>query len=155
MARDLKTGRTQYDRLRRAFWPLALMATITLFSSRSGPQVPWVSWIPSNDKVAHFFVFGLLATHLLRLSPGMGKSRSRAGFTVLLTLLFSISDELHQYANPLRYFELADIAADLLGAVTAVSTYRSWGHYRNLLERRIIPFTRIREGSEMGTHDNG
>ena len=152
MTRDLPPLHTLRDAYLPVLWPLALMATITSFSSQSGPQVPWVNWIPAHDKIAHFFVFGLLATHLLRLRREARKTRTGASFAVLMTLLFSVSDELHQFANPHRFFELADIVADLLGAITAVIAYRSWVGYRNLLERQIIRFTLMRKNSGISIH---
>jgi VanZ family protein len=81
-------------------------------------------WLPS-DKVFHALVFGL-GTVLLcwALHEQMPKRSLRqiALYSVLATLGYGITDELHQARVPQRTAEAADVVADGLGAALA-----AWG----------------------------
>lgn len=81
------------------------------------------------DKAAHFSVFGLLATLVLRPLRG-----HRVWLAVAVVSLFGASDELHQSLTPGRSMEFADLVADTSGAVTAVIAYTFWPLYRRVLE---------------------
>lgn len=144
---EIKLGRKEAIRRKTDefgwVWPFLLGAAITLASSRQIVETPSGYHF---DKVAHFFVFGLFATLLLRFPAGSFRKQSKAVYAVTLTALFGIGDELHQYSQPVRYFEMGDIAADFLGALTAVTAYRLWTFYRNLLEKDLFHFTRLRLG---------
>ncbi len=121
-------------------WPFLLGAAITYASSRPLVETPSILYF---DKVVHFFVFGLFATLLYRFPAGAFKKQSKAVYAVALTALFGLSDEWHQYVQPVRYLELGDIAADFMGALTAVAAYRFWTFYRNMLEKELFQFTRL------------
>ncbi len=79
------------------------------------------------DKVAHFAVFGLLATLVVRTG-------CRPWLAVLLVALFGFTDEWRQSFTPGRTVEVADWVADTLGAITAVAIYTRWTRYRVWLE---------------------
>ncbi len=121
-------------------WPFLLGAAITYASSRQIMETP-----PGFhfDKVAHFFVFGLFATLLYRFPAEAFKKQYKPVYAIVLTALFGLSDEWCQYSQPVRYFEMGDIAADFMGALTAVAAYRYWTFYRNLLEKELFQFTRL------------
>jgi hypothetical protein len=108
-------------------YPLAIALGIVFASSRTevggGPD------IPGFDKVAHFGVFGALATAAVRLVPPR-----RAGWVLLAVSLFGATDEFHQSFTVGRSVELADWIADTLGAAVAVIAYTRWSAYRRLLE---------------------
>ena len=135
---------TMYYRL---IWPVCLASAITYASSGPAPPVPEGLWFFNIDidKVAHFFVFGLLATSLCRYNPKTTVRLSLGLLAIVLTSLFGLSDELHQSLNPLRSFEMADWAADTFGAIVAVLVYQKWAFYRRLLEKNIFRFTRQSE----------
>lgn len=124
----------------RFIWPALLAVTITWMSGGSNPQAPF--GIPHFDKIAHYFIFGLLATAVQRTRPETSTSFRQAAYAVAVTGLFGLTDEVHQYTNPERFFELADLLADTLGAITATLVYRHWTAYRKLLEYRIFQFTK-------------
>lgn len=88
--------------------------------------------IVNFDKVAHFGVFGLLATLVVR-APGL----RHAWVAVFAVSLFGISDEFRQSFTPGRFVEIADWVADTLGALTAVLAYVFWPAYRRLLEHPL------------------
>lgn len=111
-------------------WPVALATVIVAASGRSDVASPD---IVNFDKVAHFAVFGLLATLVARngFVPG------RAWLAVAAVSLFGLTDEWHQSFTPGRSVEVVDWVADTLGAIVAVTAYAVWPWYRGLLERSL------------------
>ena len=120
------------------FWPLAIAALIFLASSRSHVAAPHVSNI---DKVAHFSVYGLLATLVCRL----GRGWRAAGWALLAVSAFGVTDEWHQSFVPGRSTEFLDWVADTSGAALAVALYAGWAGYRRCLE---WPLGRASRGDE-------
>lgn len=124
-----------------AGWPLALMLTVSVASA--GPVAPAtpdaVRVLPHFDKIVHFFVFGLLATLILRSVSGGVGALAAAVIAVGVTSLFGLADEFHQSTNPVRFFSWWDWVADTAGAVVAVAAYCGWAAYRRALESRIRP----------------
>jgi VanZ family protein len=117
--------------LPRAIWALAVALTIFIASSRSHVASPD---LPDSDKVAHFAVYGLLATLICRL----GRGWRMAVFALIAASLFGASDEWHQSFVPGRSCDFYDWLADTLGAALAATCYTLWAHYRSTLERPIL-----------------
>ncbi|MFT3831138.1 MAG: VanZ family protein [Opitutaceae bacterium] len=113
-------------------WALAL-AGIVVLASGNNPAVPPVSFV-GIDKVAHFGVFGLLATALLRVPAVWRRGGWRGWIAVAAVSLFGATDEWHQSYTPARSVEFADWIADTSGASLAVVLYLHWVSYRRLLE---------------------
>ncbi len=118
----------------RWVWPVLLAIGITTASGQSSMPAPE---IVNFDKLAHFLVFGLLATLVARAEgvsswPGLGM-----GWAVVLVSAFGGVDEWHQGHTPGRYVEVADWVADTLGAALAVTLYARWGWYRRFLEMPV------------------
>lgn len=130
----LPARRSEYLRL---LWPLALVSSILVASgTQLAPGPPVIGF----DKVAHVLFFGLLATHLCRYpaDPARRLSIRHGLFSIGMIVLFGASDELHQSLNPYRTYDLIDLAADAIGAVTATLAYQHWGAYRRLLEWDLL-----------------
>ena len=138
-------GRDKKPQARPSFWrtvwangqllyPIILAIGIVGLSGEQSPPTP--GFIPSFDKLAHFCVFGLLATLLFRLLPPASRNASTAVLVILAVSLFGLSDEIHQSYTPGRFVEFADWVADTLGATVAVLAYWRWEAYRCLLEFR-------------------
>ncbi len=123
-------------------WPGVLAALIVVASSRSQIAAPDIANI---DKVGHALVFGLLATLIARngFVPRFG------WLAVLAVSLFGVSDEWHQSFTPGRSVEVADWAADTLGAALAVTLYTFWPWYRRLLEAPTHRERRVEKLPEM------
>lgn len=113
-----------------------LAATVVIASGRSQVSAPPITHI---DKIAHFGVFGLLATLIARC-PGVSRFRH----AIIIVSLFGITDEFRQSFTPGRSVEFSDWMADTLGALLAVSLYAFWPWYRRLLE---FPLIRRRPGT--------
>lgn len=121
----------------RLIWPAALAATIVFASGNAMAQLPGTSWIPDFDKLQHMLVFGLLATLVCRMDKDHCLLLRNGIYAVAVTALFGITDELHQYLTPVRFFEVDDWVADLVGAILAVALYLNWTFYRKCLEYEI------------------
>lgn len=78
-----------------------------------------VFWDVFWRKLFHAGEFGLLNLLLWRaLYYGEGIKFGKAlGWSLFLTILYAISDELHQYFVPLRQCRWQDMAQDSLGAM--------------------------------------
>jgi len=128
---DLKSPQPSPISSRALAWPILLAATIVAESSRVMPEVP--GEFPGFDKVAHFGVYGLLGTAVLR-TPWVWRRRQRVLITVGLVSFFGATDEWHQYFTPGRSCEFLDWVADTLGPMLAVTVYLRWSLYRRILE---------------------
>lgn len=104
-----------------------MAVVVVIASSRSRVAGPEVSHF---DKVAHFCVYGLIASLVCRMRPGW---RWALG-AVAITSLFGFTDEWHQSHTPGREADFGDWIADTLGAALAVALYAGWRRYRELLE---------------------
>jgi len=102
------------------YWFLALGYMAFIFYLSSGPS--HLPKIPYADKIGHtilYGILGLLVFQAFRASSSEKLARYAWIFTVLICLLYGISDEVHQFFVPHRRVELMDIACDGLGALLA------------------------------------
>ncbi|GEN46657.1 VanZ family protein [Alkalibacillus haloalkaliphilus] len=82
----------------------------------------WVHYL--IRKAAHFFIYfvlGILVMNALRVS-GVELKRS-AWVTIVVCLLYAISDEVHQLYIPGRSGEVSDVVLDTVGAGFGVLLY--------------------------------
>ena len=104
-----------------ALWaPVAVyMALIFAVSSISNPPDLSTS---IGDKGAHGFLYSGLAALMVRALAG-GWRPFGAGIAlaaVTYSVLYGVSDEIHQLFVPTRTADVADLAADAVGAAVAV-----------------------------------
>jgi len=96
------------------------MALIFFASSVPGDELPGHFW----DKGAHLLVYAGLGVLFLvplsaaRLSQVTPKA---AGIAVLLSTLYGVVDEVHQYFTPARSPDVRDVVADVVGAAAGVA----------------------------------
>ena len=120
-----------------------MMAVISVFSGSAGVQLGEWSFV-GIDKLAHFLIFGLLGICWIRYLGLLGLSAARCLiWAVGLSTAFGLFDELHQFLNPFRYFEWADLLADFAGALVAAVMYQRIPLFRDLLEFRPLKFLRL------------
>lgn len=102
------------------------MALIFVISSFE-VQVPGVRHIPLRDKAIHFVEYAVLgwlcAAASTRSWPSASAWRT-AAFAVFVSVLWGLSDEIHQALVPGRSAELGDVVADLLGSMTGAASWR-------------------------------
>ncbi len=116
----------------QVLYPVILALGVVSLSGTSNPPTP--GFVPGFDKLAHFCVYGLLATLIFRMVPPASRNGWSAFLVILAVSLFGLSDEIHQAYTPGRFVEFADWVADTLGATVAVVAYWKWHGYRRLLE---------------------
>ena len=104
-------------RLLRAVPAVTWAAGVWWLSSQSDPPGSGLLDLPHLDKVGHAGLF-FVQTLLLRLA-GL-----RALPALLVAAGLGVADELHQAAVPGRSPQLADLAADVGGALAAVAAVR-------------------------------
>jgi|TARA_B110000438_G_scaffold300867_1_gene354294 hypothetical protein len=116
----------------RLIWAFLLMGTLSFASHwHVAPAMP--GWdLFEFDKLAHFPVYGLLATLIARALTGELKCPSIFGIAWASTVGFGMVDETIQSMNPVRDFSLADLVADAAGtsvALLPISCGRSIGAF--------------------------
>jgi len=121
---------------RDLLWPALIILTVFVVSGQSEVATP-SGFDFSIDKLAHFVVFGALATSLVRLPEFQKHGRRGAWAAILLVSVYGALDEWRQSFTPGRFMEFDDWIADTLGALTAVALYTRWPAWRRLLETPI------------------
>jgi len=72
----------------------------------------------SSDKLYHLLEYGILGILLARLLEEYGFSssyRKKIAWVLIISFLYGLSDEFHQWFVPGRYATLGDVLADSLG----------------------------------------
>ena len=95
------------------------MALIFFLSSRSSFPVSPPS-IPYFDKICHVVEFAILGYLLMRAfvhSDNPNLSKYALLLTIIVAVLFGLSDEVHQFFVPLRHSDVFDLIFDSLGAL--------------------------------------
>lgn len=117
-------------------WPPAIAWAVMIFalSAQSDLRV-----VPADDaldfvvrKLGHFVVFGVLAIlvwRALRATPAVQRPSVWAS---ALTVLYAITDEVHQGLVPGRVMSMTDVAIDSAGALALLVA-------RSLIARRMSP----------------
>lgn len=93
---------------------------VTIFALTSWPTLALPSTkIIGIDKLAHFAVYLVLAYLMLKKDNSVVKK-----YHYFLAVLIPFLDELHQIPIPGRYFDISDLAADLLGFAVIFLLFR-------------------------------
>jgi len=102
-------------------WLIAMMVA-TSIPGTSLPEISLWQW----DKLAHFFVYGVLAILCIRyLWIRRGLSRKQALIaTAVVCSVYAVLDEVHQLWIPMRSCAWQDMVADLAGLVAGLAVYR-------------------------------
>ena len=116
------------------------MALIFVISSFE-VEVPGIRHFPLRDKGIHFVEYGVLgwlcAAASSRTWPSASAWRT-AAFAVFVSVLWGLSDEIHQALVPGRSSELADVIADLFGSVAGAAGWHLFFEQNcELMHRKI------------------
>jgi len=106
---------------------LAVMASIFLLSHTPGDELP--SAIEGIDKLCHAIAYGVLTLSYLYAIHPLFRHRpflELATTAILFSLLFGISDELHQTFIAHRSADWRDLVADITGSALAVLLWWQW-----------------------------
>lgn len=121
----------------RFILPVVWMVAIFFASGQDDlPEGPKI--IPHFDKVAHFCIYGLLATLWVRVLAHPGREGRAALLALAIASLYGMTDEFHQSFVPGRMVDVGDWVADTAGAALAVALYHFWPRYRAALEWRPV-----------------
>jgi VanZ family protein len=105
--------------------PLLVYAGLIFYLS-SLPNPPQPFTFSSADKVLHiveYAILGILIINLLKhYFPDQG-NKQLISLAVVLSTLYGISDEFHQYFVPFRDANLFDVLADGIGSCLGVFLY--------------------------------
>lgn len=99
----------------------AILSVLGITAWASSPWWPFggggLAWIPGGDKGGHVLVLGALAAACVLAFTGARVAGHRLGAAHVLALvaLGAAADELAQAFIPSRSFDLADLAASLVG----------------------------------------
>jgi VanZ family protein len=109
---------------------LVWMFIIFMLSSQASlPRAPSDALDVALKKLGHGAGYAVLAVLLCRALDVCGRGRSvreryvRAGLAVLVTLLYAVTDEIHQSFVPGRGPSPVDVFIDLLGGLIGTSAY--------------------------------
>ena len=113
--------------LSKEFFPLPFAAGVAvycgmIFYLSSMPSPPLPAPFPFFDKIVHFLLFGGLGAVVamgLRGAAHEYSTGARVIVPIVFCFLYGLSDEIHQLFVPERMCDLADLAADVLGAAVA------------------------------------
>jgi VanZ family protein len=113
-----------------ALWLPVLLYMAVIFGLSSISRPPAMPG--GSDKVLHalsYSVLGLLFARALTRARDAVTLRV-ALLTVCFGAVYGASDELHQYFNPPRAVEAADLLADTIGAGLGAGALYAWGIIR-------------------------
>ena len=117
-----------------AYWlPLGAYC-VAIFIQSSGPAPVALPGWDFGDKLLHLAGYAVLGALCVR---ALGTLRLRrnlpllAALSILFSLLYGVSDEIHQYFVPSRQADVLDVLFDGLGGALGV-----WGYL--FLEKRLL-----------------
>lgn len=111
------------ERHNKVSWTITILGAMAIFFisslTLSGSGTGGKSIIPTLYHILAFFSLSLF----LLISITKGKSRSLMIPAVVIAILYSISDEIHQFFVPGRYASGFDVFLDSLGVLFAFMIY--------------------------------
>ena len=106
----------------------AIFWAMVLFIQSSIPTLnPPSLGISAEDKLAHtivYMILGYLITRAFFFSKNKQLSENAMLLSVIIGLLYGISDEIHQMFVPGRYADIFDVVADFIGVLLAQVLFR-------------------------------
>jgi len=102
------------------FWLLLIVYSMVIFIFSSQPEVAVEQYFYGQDKVMHFFTYGIYAfLCLIALGDKILIFKLFHYFLALsLSVSYGIFNEIYQYFIPEREFSPGDILANSLGIIT-------------------------------------
>jgi VanZ family protein len=112
-------------------WTPAIVWAIVIFAVSSIPSLQTQPL--GSDKTAHAVEYAILAILVVFGAAGgtwAGVTWRVVAWTIGLSALYAVSDELHQSFVPGRSSSAGDVAADVAGAAAAAVAVRAWAIIR-------------------------
>ena len=104
--------------------PVIIYCSIIFYLS-SGPVPQEIPTYPNIDKLLHiveYAILGILFTRAIYNHKFRSKKKLFI-LSILLTTLYGISDEFHQYFVPYRTSDIIDVFADISGGIIGSLIY--------------------------------
>ena len=100
---------------------ITILLAIEIFYFSSLSRAPIKKALPFISITYHFIVFFLLAFFLFQSIKSKNKIKtSQVIITLLISIIYAISDEIHQLFVPLRHGGMFDILIDSIGIFCAI-----------------------------------
>jgi len=104
------------------YWlPVIIMCIMIFVLSEKGGDI-YIPPIPYIDKFLHIALYSVLALFYCRAHKWQWRTFVFPG-TIIFTIAYGISDEIHQYFVPHRNPEITDILADGIGGLMGYYAY--------------------------------
>jgi len=113
------------------YWVPVIAYCLLIFLQSAYPAISQTPDLPYMDKIAHgciYAVLGFLCFRALRTLPMGNRTLLIFCFSMLLSTLYGISDEIHQLFVVSRTAEIMDAAADMLGSILGAGA--AWWWYK-------------------------
>jgi VanZ family protein len=108
------------------YWLPLLLYCVLIYSLSSDKYPVNVPKSFSADKFIHFFAYAFLGLLIIRAFATLRIKENIVFLIIISTLLstlYGLSDEMHQYFVPYRCADVKDVYADLLGSAFGVYVY--------------------------------
>lgn len=120
---------------RRALWQwgpvVAWMVLIFALSAQQGLRVSSDATVDGPVRhLAHVVTYAVLAVLLLRALAGDGPTPRLAAIAALMSLLYGVTDEIHQTFVPTRTGQPLDLVWDGMGALLGPTAVLLWHRFR-------------------------
>ena len=105
-------------------WGLSILIMMVIFTFSSIPsaELPSLGWFDMLvKKGGHILGYGILSMAYLR---GLDMDKKNLWIAWLLSIIYSITDEIHQIFVPGRHASVWDIGFDAVGAAITLFLYR-------------------------------
>ena len=106
----------------KAIPSLMVMGTIVYFSSLSNPLPSRPEGVPVELDVNILLHIGEFAFLAFSISFGF-IDKVKAKYLISFAIFFAISDEIHQYFVPNRFFDIYDVIVDVSGVILGFLVY--------------------------------
>jgi VanZ family protein len=109
------------------YWLPLILYCLLIYIQSANPSPEQIPSFPFVDKALHFAAYGIMGILFYRAYQTL-RIKDNIQMLMLLSVvsasLYGISDEIHQYFVPFRDAEVADVIADIFGAVCGVYLYQ-------------------------------
>ena len=109
------------------YWLPLILYCLFIYIQSDHPSPEQIPIFPYVDKVLHVTAYGIMgilfyrAYQTLRLKDNI---KMLMLLSVISASLYGISDEIHQSFVPFREADVADVIADMIGALSGVCLYQ-------------------------------
>ena len=109
------------------YWLPLILYCLLIYIQSANPSPKQIPSFPLVDKALHFFAYGIMGILFYRAYQTL-RIKNNIQMLMLLSVvsasLYGISDEIHQSFVPFREAEVADVVADILGAISGLYLYQ-------------------------------